>query len=448
MNKKLMTGVSGVRGIVGEGITPEVVQRYSAVFAETLGPGPVVFGRDSRPSGEVLRHAVLAGVMGAGHDVLDIGIVPTPTVQLEVERQRAAGGIALTASHNPIEWNALKFVGPLGRFLSPDEATAFLSRVEDGPASAASGTFGEHKTVSDAIEHHVDLIHGRREVNPPAVESAKLRVVVDAVHGAGGAIARSLLERLGCDVTILYEAPTGRFPRTPEPLAEHLDVLAAEVKKQGADVGFALDPDVDRLSLVDETGTAIGEEWTLALAADHVLDVEPGPVVTNLSTSARMEAVAARHGQTLLRTAVGEANVVQGILDSRARVGGEGNGGVILPELHLGRDAPMAAALILTGLAEGKGSVSRWVGTFPQLAMVKTRVDLSAEPDWDRARDALSEVLAGAEENRTDGLRMAGGGEWVHLRKSGTEPIIRIIAEAATPERAKALAQSAATGLA
>ncbi len=358
MSKTLMTSVSGVRGVVGDGLTPEVILRYAAAFAGSLGPGPVVFGRDSRPSGPALRHAVLAALLGAGRDVLEIGIVPTPTVQLEVERQRAAGGIALTASHNPVEWNALKFVGPSGRFLAPAEAAAFLASVDRPLPAVRWDGLGTLTAIPDALRHHVDLILGLDEVDREAVAAARPRVILDAVHGAGGAIGRELLERLGCDVTVLFEEPTGLFPRPPEPLAENLGRLAEEVRRQGADVGMAFDPDVDRLSLVDETGTAVGEECTLALAADHVLSVAPGPVVTNLSTSARLEAVAARHGQRVVRTPVGEANVVEGIRAEKARIGGEGNGGVILPALHLGRDAPAGVALILTGLVR-RGGPSR-----------------------------------------------------------------------------------------
>jgi len=279
------------------------------------------------------------------------------------------------------------------------------------------------------------------EVDADAVRGARLRVVLDAVHGAGGEVGRLLLERLGCDASILYGEPTGLFPRPPEPLPAHLGALAAEVKRQGADLGLAFDPDVDRLALVDETGRPPGEECTLALAADHVLSLRPGPVVTNLSTSARLDAVAARHGQDLIRTPVGEANVVAGILESGARIGGEGNGGVILPACHLGRDAPMAAALVLSGLAARGGSLGGWLGTLPDLAMVKTRIPLREEPDWPRVEEALGKALPGGILDRRDGLRMVKGEEWVHLRKSGTEPIVRVIAEAAGPERAEELAE-------
>ena len=236
-------------------------------------------------------------------------------------------------------------------------------------------------------------------------------------------------------------------PLPPEPLAENLDILAETVRRQGADIGMAFDPDVDRLSLVDERGVAIGEECTLALAADHVLSVHPGPVVTNLSTSARLDAVASAHGQKVLRTPVGEANVVEGILEARARIGGEGNGGVILPALHLGRDAPVGLALILTGLATRRLALSQWAGELPALVMLKEKVELSAEPRWEAAEASVGRLLENPEIDRRDGLRLARGTEWVHLRKSGTEPIIRVIAEAPSRERAEALLGAARTAL-
>ncbi len=447
MSQKLMAGVSGVRGVVGDGLTPEVILRYAAAFAGFLGEGPIVFGRDSRPTGEVYRHAVLAALQGAGRDVFDIGIVPTPTVQMEVERRGAAGGLALTASHNPVQWNALKFVGPSGQFLAPDQAAAFLASV-DGPLPAATwDALGALHPVHDALQHHVDLILNLDEVDEREVAKAKPRVVLDAVHGAGGAIGRALLERLGCDVTVLYEEPTGLFPREPEPLAANLTALADAVRTQGADIGFAFDPDVDRLSLVDETGFAIGEECTLALAADHVLSIRPGSVVTNLSTSARLEAVAKRHDQKVYRTPVGEANVVAGIREHEARIGGEGNGGVILPALHLGRDAPCGVALILAGLARRGGTLSQWAGTLPPLCMVKAKVELTTEPDWERAEALLVEAVGGGEVDRRDGLRVSGPRGWVHLRKSGTEPIIRAIAEAPSEDQANALVAAAKRAL-
>ncbi len=442
-----MAGVSGVRGVVGDGLTAEVIFRYASAFAAAMGPGPIVFGRDSRPSGPALRHAVLAALLGAGRDVLELGIVPTPTVQIEVERHRAAGGIALTASHNPVQWNALKFVGPSGRFLGPAEAGDFLASVDRPAPVVGWDALGTRRDITDPVVNHVDLILGLEDVDAGAIAKKKPHVILDAVHGAGGEIGRMLLERLGCDVTILFEEPTGLFPREPEPLAANLTALAEAVKKQGADIGFAFDPDVDRLSLVDEYGTAIGEECTLALAADHVLAREPGPVVTNLSTSARLEAVAERHGQKLVRTPVGEANVVEGILAAKARIGGEGNGGVILPALHLGRDAPVGIALILSGLVRRKERLSEWAATLPDLVMVKTKIELVREPDLDRVETALRAEFRDPEIDRRDGLRVARGPEWAHLRKSGTEPIIRVIAEAPSRERAEGLVRTAAAAL-
>ncbi|HET9235069.1 MAG TPA: phosphoglucosamine mutase, partial [Candidatus Eisenbacteria bacterium] len=432
MNERLVTGVSGIRGVVGEALTPAVLVQVSGAFAAFLGPGPIVFGRDSRPTGDALRHVVTGALRAAGRDVLDVGIVPTPTVQLEVERQHAAGGLALTASHNPIQWNALKLVGSDGRFLSPERAQAFLAIAFAPVKWPAWDQFGGQREIPDAVDHHVDRILDLPEVDADRVGKARLRVVVDAVHGAGGAIARRLLERLGADAMFLYEDPTGRFPRDPEPRAENLGALAEAVREHGADLGIAFDPDVDRLSLVDETGRAIGEECTLPLAADHVLGVQRGNVVTNLSTSARLETVAARHEVQVTRTPVGEANVVQGILEANARVGGEGNGGVILPRLHLGRDAPAAAALVLTGLAVRGTGLSAWTQTLPELFMVKEKLEIRGEPDWERLRRDMLEVWGAAREDRRDGLWMAGDGEWVHVRKSGTEPVVRVIAEAGT----------------
>ena len=442
-----MLGVSGIRGIVGEGLTPSVLVQVTGAFAGFLGTGPIVLGRDSRPTGDALREIVIGTLRGSGRDVIDIGIVPTPTVQLEVERHHAAGGLALTASHNPIEWNALKFVGPDGRFLSPDEARRFLSRAFEPVAWPSWDKFGALSIVTDAVSHHVDRILDLPEVNRAGVAKARLRVVVDAVHGAGGPIARRLLESLGADATYLYEETTGHFPREPEPRAENLGELGREVKRVGADLGVAFDPDVDRMSLVDETGRAMGEECTLPLVADHVLGIQPGAVVTNLSTSARLEAVAGRHRVTVTRTPVGEANVVQGILDTGARVGGEGNGGVILPRLHLGRDAPLAMALLLSGLAARGGSLAGWGKTLPELFMVKEKLEIGGDPDWERLRDDMLGVWGAAREDRRDGLWMAGDGEWVHVRKSGTEPVVRVIAEAGTEARALTLVQAARMSL-
>lgn len=439
-----MISVSGIRGIVGAGLTPEILTHYAASFATWLGPGPIVFGRDSRPSGPALRHAVLAGLLGAGREVHELGIVPTPTVQLQVEHRHAAGGIALTASHNPIEWNALKLIGPSGRFLTKAEGESFLPMARDrGPTWAPWSQLGTLSQVPDPLALHLEKILALPYLDLPAIRGRRFRVALDAVHGAGGEIGRRLLMELGCQADILFEEPTGLFPRPAEPLGENLGILSAHVAGGGYDLGFAFDPDVDRLSLVDEKGVALGEECTLALCARFVLERQPGPFVTNLSTSAMGEAVAAGLNRPALRTPVGEANVVEEIARSGAPIGGEGNGGVILPAVHLGRDAPVGVALILGLMAATGRTLSELKSELPSLAMVKDKQEFAAVPELGPVGRALQKGWPGATLDERDGIRLALGHEWVHVRKSGTEPIVRIIAEAADVARAEHLKNEA-----
>ncbi len=443
-----MISVSGIRGIVGAGLTPLVASRYAAFFAAWLPPGPIVLGRDSRPTGPALHHAVTAALVGMGREVHELGIVPTPTVQLQVEHRHAAGGIAITASHNPVEWNALKLIGSSGRFLTGDEGKRYLSLAGgEAPGFPAWDGQGRVVPVPDPIGPHLDLILGLSVVDVPAIREKSFRVALDAVHGAGGAVGRRLLEALGCRVDVLFEEPTGLFPRPPEPLAENLKDLERRVASGTYDVGFAFDPDVDRLSLVDEQGRALGEEYTLALAAQAVLECRNGPVVTNLSTSAMLETVTAAHGVTLERTPVGEANVVEQIVRSGAVVGGEGNGGVILPELHLGRDAPVGVALILSLMASTGRKLSELADALPRLAMIKEKVDVPEDLDAAAMEKALANLLPGATLDRRDGIRLAAAGVWVHVRRSGTEPVVRIIAEAPDRKEALHLVESARAAL-
>jgi phosphomannomutase len=445
---QLMISVSGIRGIVGASLTPDVVTRYAAAFATWLPPGPIVFGRDSRPSGEALRHAVLTGLLGVGREVIELGIVPTPTVQLEVEHRHAAGGLALTASHNPIEWNALKLIGGDGRFLTGTVGGEFLAAAQAlTPAWKPWDGLGRVTTVDDPLKRHLDIILGLDLLDVPAIRARSFRVALDAVHGAGGAMGRRLLEALGCRTDILFEEPTGRFPRVAEPLAENLGILREHVAKGSYDIGLAFDPDVDRLSLVDETGHALGEEYTLALAARHVLERKPGPAVTNLSTSMLIDAVAGRLGRTVLRTPVGEANVVEEMARSGAPIGGEGNGGVILPAVHLGRDAPVGVALILALMAATGKKLSELAAELPKTAMVKAKVELEAPPDLAPVTKRLREALPDGTLDLRDGLRVTRPGEWIHVRKSGTEPIVRVIAEAGDLTRAEALRDLAIAAL-
>ncbi|HET6764208.1 MAG TPA: phosphoglucosamine mutase [Longimicrobiaceae bacterium] len=438
---QLMVSVSGVRGRVGHGLTPEVIARFAAAFgayALKRGPGrTVVIGRDSRVSGPMFVRAATAGLMSAGCDVVDVGIVPTPSVQLSVEDLHAAGGLAVTASHNPIEWNALKFIGPSGMFLDAEEGAEMRAFLEGEPPRAQWGDLGTVTTDDGAVDRHLERILRIPFLDVGLIRSKRFHVALDCVRGAGGTIFPRLLEALGCTVEAINLETDGLFPREPEPVAENLKELEALVARSGAVVGLATDPDVDRLSLVSEQGTAIGEDYTLALATTLVLRHRPGAVVTNLSTSRLMDDVAERGGTTLVRAAVGEINVARRMQAENATIGGEGNGGVILPDVHLTRDAPVAAALILQLLAETGQPLSALAAEIGRYEIVKEKLPRPSQP-LDAVYDALTARFPEAEADRQDGLRLAWAERrsWAHLRPSGTEPIVRIICEA--PTRAEA----------
>jgi phosphomannomutase len=442
----LMVSVSGVRGRVGEGLTPEVIAHFAAAFgayALRRGPGKtVVIGRDSRVSGPMFIRAATAGLLSAGCDVVDVGVVPTPTVQLAVEDLKAAGGLAVTASHNPIEWNALKFIGPSGMFLDADEGKEMRAFTEGEIPRAAWRDLGQWREDAGAVERHLERILAIPMVDVELIRSKRFHVALDCVRGAGGNIFPQLLERLGCTVEAINLETDGLFPREPEPVAENLKELEALVRKSGAVVGLATDPDVDRLSLVSERGEAIGEDYTLALASTLVLRHRPGAVVTNLSTSRLLDDVAERAGVTLHRAAVGEINVARRMQAESASIGGEGNGGVILPDVHLTRDAPVAAALILQLLAETGQPLSALAGELGRYEIVKEKLPRPSQP-LDAVYDALATRFPEADADRQDGLRLswAERKSWAHLRPSGTEPIVRIICEAPTREEAVGLVE-------
>jgi phosphomannomutase len=380
----------------------------------------------------------VAALQSVGATVIDVGLAPTPTIQLAVEHHHAAGGLAITASHNPIEWNALKFIGPSGLFLDSAEGAA-MRRVADGEIPRATWEkLGGLEVDREAIERHIGAVLGLKMVDVALIRTRKFKVALDCVRGAGGAILPALLDRLGCTVTAINLETDGRFPRAPEPVAANLGELEALVKKTGADVGFATDPDVDRLALVSDAGRAIGEDWTLALAARLVLRSRKGPLVVNLSTSRIMDDVAREANATVVRAPVGEVNVAVKMRQEHAAIGGEGNGGVILTELHLGRDAPVAVALILQMLAEDKQPLSRIVGSYPTYAIVKDKLDCPKAP-LDAVYTALKTAFKDAEVDTQDGLRLSWSDRWVHVRPSGTEPIVRVIAEAPTEAGAKEL---------
>jgi phosphomannomutase len=377
-----------------------------------------------------------------GADVVDCGLVPTPTGQLAVEHHRAAGGIIVTASHNPIEWNALKFVGPDGLFLDADAVNRLFAMVDgDLPIGRDGGRRGVVRADGDAVRRHLDAVLRLPVVDRAAIRDRRFTVALDCVRGAGGTILPSLLEALGCRVVGVDLEPDGEFPRPPEPVPEHLDRLAAAVRESGADLGMASDPDADRLALVDETGRPIGEDYTLALAVRAVLERQRGPVVVNLSTSLVVDDAARPFGAPVIRAPVGEANVARAMQRERAVVGGEGNGGVMLPALHLGRDAPLAVALVLDVVARSRRSLAEVVAASPGYAIVKVKVPRRGGLEELYAK--LGAAMTDAAADRQDGLRLAWPDRWLHVRPSGTEPVLRLIAEAPTADAANDLVRRA-----
>jgi phosphomannomutase len=460
MSETLMISVSGIRGHVGTDLTPELVARYAAAFgswartnsstdrrtdrptARPTDRPSILLGRDARTSGAMFARAATAGLMSVGADVVDLGIVPTPTVQLAVEYHHAAGGLILTASHNPIEWNALKFVGPDGIFLDGAAGKQVRLLAEEGPPRSSWDGLGSVREDPAAIQRHLDAILDLPLIDVPLIRTRKFRVALDCVRGAGAGAILPLLDRLGCRVHGINLEMDGRFPRPPEPVPENLGQLAELVRRSGAQIGLAVDPDVDRLALVDETGQPIGEDYTLAFAVRAVLDGRlkggtPPTVVVNLSTSLVVEDAARVAGARFVRAPVGEANVARTIREEGALIGGEGNGGVMLPALHIGRDAPLGVALILQVLAKTGVTVSALVGESPRYTIVKAKADRGADLPtlYDRLRRRFSDAVV----DERDGLRLAWPDRWLHVRPSGTEPILRLIAEAPTQADAQAL---------
>lgn len=436
---------------MGEALTPEIAARYSAAFGWLVSSGrpesTIVLGRDSRTSGAMLAAAAKAGLQSVGCRVVDCGLVPTPTVQMAVEHHRAAGGIVITASHNPVEWNALKFVGADGIFLdaAQGEKLRELVRGVDGRDIPRVGWDEVGPSLEDpgAVERHIEAVVALPFLDVPAIRQRAFRVALDGVRGAAGPVLRRLLEILGCEVVGLDLDPDGRFPRPPEPLPENLQALGRLVRESGAHLGMALDPDGDRLALVDERGRAIGEDYTLAFAVRALLGREKGGrrvVVCNLSTSLVVEDAARSCGAELERVPVGEAHVARRMRELASPIGGEGNGGVMLAALHLGRDALAAAALVLNLLAERGVTVAELVESAPRYVIVKKKAVWQG--DLEAAYRSLEARFPGAEVDRRDGLRMGWTDRWLHLRPSGTEPVVRLIAEAPSEDAAGVLIEA------
>jgi phosphomannomutase len=434
---ELIVSVSGIRGVIGEGLTPEPALRFAAALGTSLKGGRVVLARDSRPSGLVVRHAVLAGLMGTGCEVFDLGIAPTPTVGLAVRRLNAAGAIQITASHNPAPWNGMKLFGADGAVLSPQAGRAIQAAYQDGIFTYSRWDgLGSIVDCRDAETWHRERV--LELVDVAAIRARGFRVLLDSNAGAGGPLGTALLESLGCQTTVLGSLPDGGFLHPPEPLAENLTAVLPNVREVGADVGFVLDPDADRLAILDEQGNYIGEELTLALAALCRLWDEKGPVVINMSSSRVTEDICQRAGVPCHRAAVGEANVVATMRDVNALIGGEGNGGVIDPRVGWVRDPFLGMGLILQLMARERRPLGAIVADLPKYAIVKDKYAVARER-LPAVQEALERRFSGAKPNRVDGLRLDWPDRWVHLRGSNTEPIVRVIAEAPTEEQANEL---------
>jgi phosphomannomutase len=428
-----IASISGLRGLVGDGLDPVVAVEFAAAYASQCEPGAVVVSHDGRISSSVFVPAVVAGVTATGRDALLVGATATPTVGILVRERQAVGGIQLSASHNPPQYNGLKFFQPRGMVLSPAQGRAVLDRWQRKDFHWVSwDCLGQTRTVEEPEESHLRRV--LEIVDAEAIRRRGFVVVLDACHGSGGRLARSLLWSLGCKAIVLGGDADGRYDHLPEPTEKNLREFSAIVPAVGADVGFAQDPDADRLAIIDENGRYIGEELTLALAALRRLDQAQGPVVLNLSTSRVTEELARKAGCPVVRTPVGEINVVEAMLAENALLGGEGNGGVIDPRIGLVRDSFVGMALVLDLLATSDQPLSRWVGTLPSFVMVKDQYLLAPGTSspvevaalWDRIARAHPEARA----DRRDGLRLDWEDRWVHVRSSNTEPIVRVIVEA------------------
>jgi phosphomannomutase len=440
MPKPVMISVSGIRGIVGEGLTPELLVKFSAAVGTFYGPGKVMVGRDSRVTGEMVRGAVFSGLMSVGCSPVDLGIVPTPTVQLATERSEAVGGIVITASHNPAEWNALKLLAGNGMFLDEEQGLQVKRMVEEGAFHYKPwDQIGKASIQGEAIEDHIDAVLRIPYLELDLIRKRKFKVAFDSVNGAGGVILPELLREFGCAVHPLNAEPHGRFAHKPEPLPENLRDLCGWVHKSGADVGFAVDPDVDRCAIVAETGEFIGEEYTITLATQLVLSKKKGSVVVNLSTTRAVEDVAAEFGCEVVRSKVGEIHVAKKMKEIGAVVGGEGSGGVILPDVHLGRDAPVAIALTLQAMAESGEPVSKLWSRLPRYCIVKRKIEIK-DSNPDDILKKLGENHGDEQLNQMDGLKIERPDSWIQIRKSNTEPIVRIMTEAKNQDEANRLA--------
>lgn len=451
----LIKSISGIRGTIGgkpgEGLSPVDVVKFTAAFGTWLQTKSdskvIVLGRDARISGEMVNRLVIGTLQGLGFDVQDLGLSTTPTVEMLVPSYKAAGGIILTASHNPKQWNALKLLNAKGEFINGQDGAEVLAIAEaEAFTFAEVDALGQCYSNTDAIDFHVSKILELPLVDVEAIRAKGFVVAIDCVNSTGGIAVPKLLKELGVmQVHQLYCEPNGHFPHNPEPLPEHLTEISALVKQMGADLGIVVDPDVDRLALVNEDGSMFGEEYTLVAVADYVLQHTPGNTVSNLSSTRALQDVTEAHGMRYEASAVGEVNVVEKMREIDAIIGGEGNGGIIYPKLHAGRDALVGIALFLTHLAQSGKKMTELRASYPAYFISKNKIELTPDIDVDALLEGVKKRFSIQKINTSDGVRIDFDKEWVHLRKSNTEPIIRIYAESGTAEKATALANQIIT---
>jgi len=446
----LIKSISGIRGTIGgsigDNLTPLDVVKFASAYGmwlknRTSGYLKVVVGRDARMSGAIVQELVQCSLLSLGINVIDLGLSTTPTVEVAVPLENANGGIILTASHNPKQWNALKLLNEKGEFVSAADGAEILSIAENEAFNFAQVDDLGFTIKKDYLQIHIDAVLALSTVDVNLVKKANFKAVIDAVNSTGGIYIPALLEQMGVEVVKLYCEPNGKFPHNPEPLPEHLHDLCSLVKETCSDIGFVVDPDVDRLAIVSEDGSLFGEEYTLVAVADHVLKTQKGDTVSNLSSTRALKDVSVKHSVNYHASAVGEVNVVTKMKEVNSPIGGEGNGGIIYPELHYGRDSLVGIALFLTHLAQSKVSCSELRKQYTNYYMSKQKIQLTPDIDVDNILSVMAKRYAKEDVNTIDGVKINFSNEWVHLRKSNTEPIIRVYTESISPSKANQLAQ-------
>lgn len=446
----LIKSISGIRGTIGgrsgDTLNPLDIVKFTSAYATFIRrsgksqSNTIVVGRDARISGEMVKNVVCGTLMGIGYDVINIGLATTPTTELAVRMTQSAGGIIITASHNPRQWNALKLLNHEGEFLTKSEGNEVLDIAESEDFNYADvDHLGHYSEDASFDQRHIESVLALKLVDREAIKKAHFKVAVDGINSVGGIILPKLLNELGVEYTLLNGEPTGDFAHNPEPLEKNLGGIMQEMSKGGYDLGIVVDPDVDRLAFICEDGIMFGEEYTLVSVADYVLSHTPGNTVSNLSSTRALRDITEKHGGQYMASAVGEVNVTTKMKEVNAVIGGEGNGGVIYPESHYGRDALVGIALFLSSLAQRGGTVSELRKTYPNYCMAKNRIDLTPETDISAILDRIKEMYADEKVTDIDGVKIDFADKWVHLRASNTEPIIRVYSEAATMEEAESL---------